>query len=416
MASFTDIETFAKKLDKSYTLFQEKTLKKRRIKHKDILPLIESASKNKIFEQTKLGESTEGRSIYLLKAGSGKTKVLLWSQMHGDEPTATQALFDIFNFFNTRDEFSQEIEQILSDLTLYFVPMLNPDGAEVFKRRNGLDIDLNRDAIRFVSQESKILKKFRDEIEPDFGFNLHDQNPYYTVGKTNKPATLSFLAPAFNLEKDMNDKRKHSMQAIVLMNRILQKHIPGQVGRYYDTYGPTSMGDNMQKWGTRTILIESGEYPGDPERQYVRKLNFIAILSALKGISGKYCMNINYEEYSQIPEINDARLFHLLIRNATIKKLGKKYLIDIGIHHNEINNDDCSDFSIESKIHDLGDLSHYYGYKEINAEGMMIESGNSNIGTDFTLNLGDSANFVLTKNEKKEFTIKNGQHINNDTL
>ncbi|RLD82086.1 MAG: peptidase M14, partial [Bacteroidetes bacterium] len=409
--SFIDIENFAKNLDESYELFKEKSLKKRRIKHKDITPLIARLSQNQLFEKTKLGESTEGRSIFLLKAGTGKTKVLIWSQMHGDEPTATQALFDIFNFLSSNKEFSTEIKLILNNLSLYFIPMLNPDGAEVFKRRNGLNIDLNRDAVRLVANESKIFKKLRDEIEPDFGFNLHDQNPYYTVGNTNKPATMSFLAPAFNLEKDMNDKRKHSMQAIILMNRVLQKQIPGQVGRYFDAYGPTSMGDNMQKWGTRTILIESGEYPGDPERQQVRKLNFIAILSALKGISGGYCNTLEIKEYNEIPEINDARLFHLLIRKASVKKSGKKYTIDIGIHLNEKNNEDCTDFRIESEIFDLGDLSHYYGYEEINAEGMEIEQidSRSNKKDDFALNIGDSADFTLTKNGEIKFLVENGQ-------
>jgi len=414
MTTFKDIEVFAKKINENYSVFNEKTLKKRRIKHNDIIPLIEKAVQNKKLQRSKLGESTEGRSIYLLRAGTGKLKVLLWSQMHGDEPTATQALFDIFNLINNPGEFKEELKQILNNLSLYFVPMLNPDGAEAFKRRNGLNIDLNRDAVRLASKESKILKNLRDQIQPVFGFNLHDQNPYYTVGKTNKPATISFLAPAFNIAKDIDERREHSMQAIVLMNRVLQKLIPGQVGRYYDTYGPTSMGDNMQKWGSRIILIEPGEYPGDPERQYVRKLNFIAILSALKGISGAYCKEFNINEYNQIPEINDARLFHVLIRNASIKKMGEKYTVDIGIHMNEINNEDCTDFSIKSEIFDIGDLSHYYGYQEINAEGMKIEytDFNSNKKGDFSLSIGDSADFVLTKDGEIVTTIKNGQIVN----
>ena len=33
-----------------------------------------------------------------LSLESGEVHVLLWSQMHGDESTATMALFDIFNF------------------------------------------------------------------------------------------------------------------------------------------------------------------------------------------------------------------------------------------------------------------------------------------------------------------------------
>ena len=66
--------------------------------------------------------------------------------MHGDEPTATQAIFDIFNFLQSED-FQDEKDAMLSNLTVHFLPMLNPDGAERFQRRNLLGIDINRDAI-----------------------------------------------------------------------------------------------------------------------------------------------------------------------------------------------------------------------------------------------------------------------------
>ena len=410
MKSFNDIENFAEKLDKIYPLIKEKTLNKRRIKHKDIAPLIEKAVLNKILVSQKLGESTEGRSIYLLKAGTGKTKVFLWSQMHGDEPTATQALFDIFNLLNNPNETKDDLEQILKNVTLYFVPMLNPDGAEVFKRRNSLDIDLNRDAVRLAAKESKILKELSEEIKADFGFNLHDQVPYYTVGNTGKPASLSFLSPAFNFAKDINENRKQSMQTVVLMNRILQKYIPGQVGKYFDAFGPTCVGDNFQKTGVSTILIESGECTKDKERQYVRKLNFIIILSAIKGISEGSFSEISTKEYDEIPEISKERIFHLLIRNAKIKRANQFFTIDLAIIHNEINNVDSSDFTIQSEIFDIGDLSNYYGYKEINAEGMLIESNNSKVD-EIVINIGDSADFILTKNNKVEYEIKNGQIV-----
>src|SRR5690606_1857738 len=41
------------------------------------------------------GESVEGRAIHHLTLGHGPLGVLLWSQMHGDEPTATSALIDL---------------------------------------------------------------------------------------------------------------------------------------------------------------------------------------------------------------------------------------------------------------------------------------------------------------------------------
>jgi hypothetical protein len=39
--------------------------------------------------------------------------VLLWSQMHGDEPTATAALFDVFDYFQ-RHRDDPAVQRILS--------------------------------------------------------------------------------------------------------------------------------------------------------------------------------------------------------------------------------------------------------------------------------------------------------------
>ena len=373
-SSFKDIEKFAEKLNEKYADFKEKKLFKRRHKYADILPLIEKHGKNSLFQQSVVGKSFQGRDIFLLKAGTGKKNILLWSQMHGNEPTATQALFDIFNFLSSYSGFTKERTLILDKLSLHFVPMLNPDGTEVFQRRNAQEIDLNRDALRLSAPEAKILKKVRDATDAAYGFNLHDQNIYFTAGLTANPASITFLAPAFNVPKDINDNRRNAMRQIVVMNKVLQNHIPGQVGRYNDDFMPTSLGDNIQKWGTGAILIESGGYKNDPEKQFIRKLNFIAILSALYSIASEKD-SIDYKAYFTIPENSSYKLFDLLIRNANVKNNEHNYLIDIGIRRSEKDNESHSDFSYYSTIADIGDMSFKYGYDEIDAKGLRIQNG-----------------------------------------
>ncbi len=56
--------------------------------------------------------------------------------MHGDEPTATAALFDIFNFFLAENHYPDFKRFLFDNTTIYFMPMVNPDGAELFQRRN----------------------------------------------------------------------------------------------------------------------------------------------------------------------------------------------------------------------------------------------------------------------------------------
>ncbi|MBT8285904.1 MAG: peptidase M14 [Flavobacteriaceae bacterium] len=357
----------------SYENYKEVQLDKRRIKHEDIQALISEHQNDSGVTISKVGESIEGRDLNLISIGQGPTNVFLWSQMHGNEPTATQAIFDILNFFKS-DDFTEEKSEILNSLTLHFLPMLNPDGAEVFKRENKLGIDINRDALRLQSPEGQTLKRVRDSLDADFGFNLHDQSTYYNAERTDKPATISYLAPAYNYEKDINEGRGNAMKIIVFMNNIIQTYAPGQVGRYNDDFEPRAFGDNIQKWGTSTILIESGGYSSDREKQEIRKLNYVSILSAIYTIAKGNFMDISLEEYEKIPQ-NDRKLFDLKIVEVTYELLGKPYILDIGINQLEVDLEGNRDFWFSSRVIDQGDLSTYYGYTTFDASEYNLVPG-----------------------------------------
>lgn len=360
----------ARRLHDAHETYKEKTFTHRRFKHRDILPLLNALKSPLTVSQ--VGESLEKRSIHLVKAGTGTTNVLLWSQMHGDEATATMALFDIFNFLQAgNDGFDDLRQRILTNTTLHFVPMLNPDGAQRFQRRTATDIDMNRDALRLQTPEGAILKNLQQTLKPLVGFNLHDQNPRYSVGSTGKQAVVSFLATAYDEARNLNDVRQRSMQLIVGMNRVLQQFVPGQVARYDDEFEPRAFGDNIQKWGTTLILIESGGYKGDPEKMTIRRLNFVAILTALSAIADGSYKQERTEDYQAIPE-NGRPLFDLLIRNATVVREGRNVTVDVGINRYEENIDSARAFRYKSRIEDIGDLSTFYGLEEIDATGLTL--------------------------------------------
>lgn len=376
---FISVTTFAQEsniteqLFETYEKYKEVTLDKRRIKHHQLQPLLATYRANPKFTVKVVGQSIEGRDLSLVSIGQGKTNVYLWSQMHGNEPTATQSIFDIFNFLAS-DDFKAEKQEILENLTLHFLPMLNPDGAERYQRRNVLGVDINRDALRLQSPESQTLKRIRDSLNADFGFNLHDQSTYYNAERTEKPATVSYLAPAYNYEKDINETRGNAMKVIVFMNNIIQKYAPGQVGRYNDDFEPRAFGDNIQKWGTSTILIESGGYANDVEKQEIRKLNYVSILSAIYTIAKENYKGISLDDYETIPE-NDRKLFDLKITNATYEINGKPYILDVGMNRLEVAIENSTDFWYSSRVIDQGDLSTYYGYQTFDATGYTIREG-----------------------------------------
>lgn len=360
-------QTIDKGLFESYDLYKEESLFNRRFKHDVISNLIDSLQGQKGIEISGLGHSIQGRSISMISLGNGETQILLWSQMHGDESTATAAIFDIVNYLKSN-------KSLLQKIRVHFIPMLNPDGAELFSRRNAIGIDINRDALNLQSPESLILKRVRDSINPDFGFNLHDQSKFYNAKNTDSPATISFLAPAFNISKDINETRGNAMRVIVKMNAVLQRYIRGQVARYNDEFEPRAFGDNIQKWGTSTILIESGGQYNDPEKLEIRKLNFIAILSAFESIASESYKTATLDQYLSIP-MNDRKFLDLKIKNLTFSYLGQEFKVDLGINHKEIENADHSEFYYLGKVADIGDLSNYYGYTNLDAEGFDFKIG-----------------------------------------
>lgn len=365
---------FAWGLYHGYENYKDKHLSNRRFKYSNILPLIHHLKNKNIFTVKKVGESAEGRDLYLISLGNGDKKIFCWSQMHGDEPTATAALFDLFNFFLTENHYADFKHHLFDKTTIYFMPMVNPDGAEIFQRRNISEIDLNRDAAKKQSREAKILFSAFDEIKPEFGLNLHDQERAYAAGLSGKSAAISFLAPPFDYANTMSESRINSMKLISEQYNLLSEFIPGHIARYMDDYEPRAFGDNFTKSGSSIVLIETGGWCDDREKEFLRKINFISLLTSFKGIAEESYLTEKVETYQSVP-VNEKLMIDFIIRNVTVKKFQTKYIIDIGINYEEININNNHNFYYKAKIEDLGDLSVYTGYKELDATGLTLVLG-----------------------------------------
>lgn len=273
-----------------------------------------------VFQVSEIGTSEENRPIMQLKIGSGKRKILIWSQMHGNESTGTKAVFDLFNCFLNADK--KEFSNILETCTLVFIPMLNPDGSQAYTRVNANNVDLNRDAVDRIAKESQLLRRILEEFNPKFCFNLHDQRTIFGVEGTKNPATISFLAPSEEETREITSGRKQTMNVIVAMNTMLQNSIPNFVGRYTDEFYPTATGDNFQKLGYNTILIESGHYPNDYDREVSRKYTFYSLLQGICHIANASNFK-EYEDYFKIP--NNDKIFYDVIHRYADSKKDKAY-------------------------------------------------------------------------------------------
>lgn len=372
----------------SYPNFEASSLKDRFFKYEDILKLIHQLPQP-AFDVKIVGSSHQGRAIHRIKWGKGKLKIFFWSQMHGDEATGTMAIFDMLNFLGT-----QEAEFFESKCELHFIPMVNPDGAEVFTRRNAQQIDVNRDYLQELTKEAKLLKSYRKEILPDFGFNLHDQNTLWSVSDSLKPATLSFLAPAFDKKLQVNDIRKDAMLVIAEMYHKLEPYLPGNMALFDDEFEPRAFGDNFQLEGTRTILIEAGGHVGDPEKQQIRRWYFLAMLSGLISIVNKSYIEFTTSDYFAIPK-NNKQIFHLLIQDIEFNQMR----CSIGINFDEIYDPISKKLIQQYSIQDIGDLSFCEAYRVINGKSLKVKG-------EITFN--QAAHFELLEGEKRILAFQNG--------
>jgi hypothetical protein len=343
------------------------------------------------------GFSVLRKPIYSYTIGAGKTKILIWSQMHGNESTTTKALMDLLLFLNSG---SEDSTTFLNHFTLLCFPILNPDGANVYTRENANGIDLNRDAKHLSQPESQVLRQAFDNFKPDYCFNMHDQRTIYGAGTTGKPATVSFLAPSYNQECEFNDTRLRAVDVIVAMNNELQKYIPGQIGRFDDGFNLNCVGDTFQTLGVPTILFEAGHFANDYQREETRKYILLALFSGLRHIYENDIVNNKIEDYLRIPQ-NKVVFYDIVYKNIKINYDGIIKSTNFAIQFIEKLMENQVLF--EAYFAEIGVLDSYFGHFEYDAKNALYSSEEGNIPK-----LNEKADFCLDKSIK----IVNGIPLN----
>jgi len=265
-----------------------------------------------------IGKSINNLPINLVQMGSGPFKIMIWSQMHGDETTTTKALIDFIPWFLAAD---QKLYQ--KAFKLYVIPQLNPDGAKVYTRFNANKIDLNRDAIKLSQPETKALRFIYDRINPNLCLNLHGQRTIFAAGPMGATASLSFLAPSADNKRSLTKARKEAMRLIATIRDQLRDDLPNGIGRYDDSFNANCVGDSFTQMGTPTILLEAGHVSNDYQREITRKLILKTYKILLKTLNNEI-KKMSVDDYFSIPENSkdfcDVILKDVLIYDKGIKK------------------------------------------------------------------------------------------------
>lgn len=324
-------------------------------------PLLEA----KPFAVEELGRSAEGRPLRHISWGQGPTRVLLWSQMHGDESTASMALADLIRFLGEHPSHPL-VRRLHAATSLHLMPIVNPDGAARFQRRNAQGIDINRDARALASPEARALHGLRERLQPQYGFNLHDQQVGYRAGDSARGTAIALLAPPYNEAREVDAVRGRAIQLAVAVRASLEPHVGGHIAKWDDTFNPRAFGDLTAKAGVSTLLIESGGIEGDLHKQRLRKLNFLALAAALDAIATGSHLGLPHAPYEQLPE-NGKVWPDLLVRGATLALPGlPQARADVLV--------DFEDALLErgGRIEDVGDLGQSPARRVIDASGLYI--------------------------------------------
>jgi hypothetical protein len=374
-------------LEQLFDQNKEQSLQGRYITLDDIEPLLKKINTNNQLEI--IGKSVLDQPIYKYQIGTGKTKILLWSQMHGNESTTTKGLFDFLNVLHSNSELTHKW---LNSFTFYCIPMLNPDGAKLYTRENSNKVDLNRDSQNLSQPESRVLRATFESFKPDFCFNLHDQRTIFGVSDTGKPATVSFLAPAYNEAREINESRLKAINLIAGINDVLQQYIPGQIGRFDDTFNLNCIGDTFQYMGVPTVLFEAGHYPNDYLREETRKYIFIALISSFQVINENDIVGNEFDKYMIIPQ-NKVVFYDFIYKNIKINYDGIEIITNFAAQYKEELVGHQIRFN--AYIVKIGELDDYFGHFEYDANGALYSDDDNNIPK-----LEQKADFYLNKNMK----------------
>ena len=168
------------------------------------------ARAREVVERRVIGTSVRGRDIVAYRKGNpdAARTVLVLGQMHGDEPAG-----------RVTAEYIRTRLRVDSDVDVWIIPTMNPDGAAAHTRKNAHGVDLNRNwptngwvhtrrgsitygGRRAASEpETRAMIAFLTEIKPDWITSLHQ--PYGSVGRNGKtPALIRRLSHDLGLPRE----------------------------------------------------------------------------------------------------------------------------------------------------------------------------------------------------------------------
>ena len=131
-----------------------------------------------LIEVSSIGKSVEGRDLTLIKLGKGETKLLLLGAHHAREYITSTFLMETVDSYAAA--YAAGTDSPLDSVTLYIVPMVNPDGVNLVQ--NGPDAAKDPQAVKAMRMLKESYSEWKANIN---GVDLNRQYPCHWEEKAS---------------------------------------------------------------------------------------------------------------------------------------------------------------------------------------------------------------------------------------
>lgn len=98
---------------------------------------------------------------------SARRKLLVLSGVHGNEQAGILCIPALLDRYH-------EAGEVFANVALHVLTPVNPIGAAELSRYQADGYDINRDFVRFDTEEARVVRRTIDEVQPDFVVSLHE--------------------------------------------------------------------------------------------------------------------------------------------------------------------------------------------------------------------------------------------------
>jgi g-D-glutamyl-meso-diaminopimelate peptidase len=166
-----------------------------------------------------IGYSHFGRRIFAVKLGKGEKNILLIGSHHGREWLTSALLMEMLETYTKSYQANGKVgphsTDILDDVSIWFVPMLNPDGVTIQQGEIKKFPKYHRDNLVLMNMNSTDFSRWKAN---GMGIDLNRQYPVGWKNLANNDVTI----PTYQFYKGKKPISTHETKAIVKFTKKIK--------------------------------------------------------------------------------------------------------------------------------------------------------------------------------------------------